>query len=259
MEAARHTRVLTTPLVVRTSFTTAQTTTPLGKVAVDEGVKKVITIVSDYGPGVDAENAFKKAFEAAGGKVVEAIRMPMNTTDFSPIMQRVRDSGAEGLFAFLPSGPPTLGFAKAYSETGLKKAGIKFYAPGDLTQESDLPADERDEQRGRLGRLFGQRRDVAGERCGLHAGRVEDPAVQQRCGQRCQHAAGEAGGQRGLRHELEAVEDDEQEQEGDDRQKRDGSREHEGLSAGCAATPWLRGPQAVPARSRCPRRRPCRG
>ncbi|RDI60624.1 amino acid/amide ABC transporter substrate-binding protein (HAAT family) [Microvirga subterranea] len=128
------------PLVVRTSFTTAQTTTPLGKIAVDRGVKKVVTAVSDYGPGVDAENAFKKAFEAAGGKVVEAIRMPLNTNDFSPIMQRVRDSGAEAVFAFLPSGPTTLGFVKAYNETGLKQAGIKFFAPGDLTQESDLPA-----------------------------------------------------------------------------------------------------------------------
>jgi len=128
------------PLVVRTSFTTAQTTTPLGKIAVDRGVKKVVSAVSDYGPGVDAENAFKKAFEAAGGQVVEAIRMPLNTTDFSPIMQRVRDSGAEAVFAFLPSGPTTLGFVKAYNETGLKQAGIKFFAPGDLTQESDLPA-----------------------------------------------------------------------------------------------------------------------
>jgi branched-chain amino acid transport system substrate-binding protein len=128
------------PLVVRTSFTTAQTTTPLGQIAVDQGIKKVISAVSDYGPGVDAEAAFKKAFEAAGGKVVEAMRMPLNTNDFSPIMQRVRDSGAEAVFAFLPSGPTTLGFVKAYNETGLKQAGVKFFAPGDLTQESDLPA-----------------------------------------------------------------------------------------------------------------------
>ncbi|WP_230530931.1 ABC transporter substrate-binding protein [Microvirga roseola] len=130
----------TSPLVARTSFTTAQTTTPLGQVAFDDGVKMAITVVSDYGPGIDAENAFKKAFEAAGGEVVETIRMPMNTTDFSPIMQRVKDSGAGGLFAFLPSGPPTLGFVKAYNETGLKQGNIKFFAPGDLTQESDLPA-----------------------------------------------------------------------------------------------------------------------
>ncbi len=127
------------PLVVRTSFTMAQTTTPLGKIVAERGVKKVVSAVSDYGPGVDAETAFKKAFERAGGEVVETIRMPLNTTDFSPIMQRVRASGAEAIFAFLPSGPTTLGFVKAYGEAGLKQAGIKFFAPGDLTQEPDLP------------------------------------------------------------------------------------------------------------------------
>jgi branched-chain amino acid transport system substrate-binding protein len=128
------------PLVVRTSFTLWQTATPLGKAAIDRGVKKAITVVSDYGPGVDAENAFKKAFSTAGGTVVESIRMPMQTNDFSPILQRVKDSGADAVFAFLPSGPPTLGFVKAYNDNGLKAAGIKFLAPGDLTQESDLPA-----------------------------------------------------------------------------------------------------------------------
>ena len=69
-----------------------------------------------------------------------AIRMPLSTNDFSPIMQRIKDSGAQAVFAFLPSGPTTLGFVKAYNENGLKEAGIKFFAPGDLTQESDLPA-----------------------------------------------------------------------------------------------------------------------
>ncbi|WP_089173501.1 ABC transporter substrate-binding protein [Bosea sp. AS-1] len=138
--AATSAIMTSSPLVVRTSFTTAQTTTPLGKAAVDRGVKKFVSVVSDYGPGVDAEAAFKKAIEAAGGQVVEAIRMPLNTTEFSPIMQRVRDAGAQGVFAFLPSGPPTLGFVKAFSDTGLKQAGVKLFAPGDLTQESDLPA-----------------------------------------------------------------------------------------------------------------------
>lgn len=128
------------PLVVRTSFTTSQTATPLGKAAIERGTKKFVTAVSDYGPGIDAENAFKKAIEAAGGQVAESIRMPMNTNEFSPIMQRVRAAGAEGLFAFLPSGPPTLGFVKAFNDAGLRQAGIRFFSTGDLTQESDLPA-----------------------------------------------------------------------------------------------------------------------
>jgi branched-chain amino acid transport system substrate-binding protein len=140
MNAATSAIVTKSPLVVRTSFTTWQTSTPIAKVAHDAGVAKVISVVSDYGPGIDAENAFKAGFEKEGGAVVEAIRMPLSTNDFSPIMQRIKDSGAQGVFAFLPSGPTTLGFVKAYNENGLKAAGIKFFAPGDLTQESDLPA-----------------------------------------------------------------------------------------------------------------------
>lgn len=140
MNAATSAIVTKSPLIVRTSFTTWQTSTPIAKVAHDAGVAKVISIVSDYGPGIDAENAFKAGFEKEGGAVVEAIRMPLSTNDFSPIMQRIKDSGAQGVFAFLPSGPTTLGFVKAYNENGLKAAGIKFFAPGDLTQESDLPA-----------------------------------------------------------------------------------------------------------------------
>ncbi|MDK1377329.1 MULTISPECIES: ABC transporter substrate-binding protein [unclassified Sinorhizobium] len=140
MNAATSAIVTKSPLVVRTSFTLWQTSTPIAKVAKDAGVSKIISVVSDYGPGVDAENAFKKAYEAAGGEIVEAVRIPLATNDFSPIMQRVKDSGAQGVFAFLPSGPTTLGFVKAYNENGLKDAGIKLFAPGDLTQESDLPA-----------------------------------------------------------------------------------------------------------------------
>lgn len=140
MNAATSAIVTKSPFVVRTSFTTWQTSTPIAKVAHDAGVAKVISVVSDYGPGVDAENAFKAAFEKEGGQVVEAIRLPLSTNDFSPIMQRIKDSGAQGVFAFLPSGPTTLGFVKAYNENGLKDAGVKFFAPGDLTQESDLPA-----------------------------------------------------------------------------------------------------------------------
>jgi len=140
MNAATSAIVTKSPLVVRTSFTIWQNATPSTQVAFDQGVKKVITIVSDYAPGHDAEAAYKTGFEKLGGTVVESIRMPMSTNDFSPIMQRIKDSGADAVMAFLPSGPPTLGFVKAYNENGLKDAGIKFYATGDLTQESDLPA-----------------------------------------------------------------------------------------------------------------------
>lgn len=127
------------PRYVRTSFTLWQNTVPLAEHVAKQGIRKVATAVSDYGPGIDGETAFKQTFEKSGGKVVDSIRMPLKSTDFAPFMQRIKDSGAEAIYAFLPAGPTTLGFARAFSDTGLKAAGIKFFGPGDITQEPDLP------------------------------------------------------------------------------------------------------------------------
>ncbi len=128
------------PYIVRTSFTMWQNTVPMAKVASAMGLKKIITTVTDYGPGIDAEKAFKKTFESLGGSVPESIRMPVKTTDFSPIMQRIRDSGADAVFAFLPSGPPTLAYTKSFIDNGLRDQGIKLLTTGDVTHEPDLPA-----------------------------------------------------------------------------------------------------------------------
>lgn len=140
MNAATSAIVQKSPYIVRTSFTMWQNSVPAAKVAWKDGARKVAIAVSDYGPGLDAEAAFKKTFEAEGGKIVEAVRMPLNTTDFSPIMQRIKDSGADMIFTFLPSGPPTLGFVKSYIDNGLKAGGVKLMSTGDVVPEPDLPA-----------------------------------------------------------------------------------------------------------------------
>ena len=124
---------------VRTSNTLPQVTVPVAKYALDIKVKRVVTVVSDYGPGVDAENAFRQTFQAGGGEVVESIRMPLNATDFGPFLQKIRALKPDALFAFLPFGPPTFGFVKAYDDNGLKAAGIRFLGTSE-TQESDLQA-----------------------------------------------------------------------------------------------------------------------
>ena len=100
-------------------------------------MKKVVTAVTDYGPGIDAETAFKSEFTKQGGTVVESIRMPIATTDFAPFVQRIKASGAQAVYTFLPGGPPNLGFVKAYNENGLAKAGIQFLGTAE-TDEFDL-------------------------------------------------------------------------------------------------------------------------
>lgn len=123
---------------LRTSFTLPQVSAPLADWAFANGIKTVTTAVTDYGPGIDAEKAFTKEFEAKGGKVVDAIRMPIQTTDFGPFMQRAKQDKPEAIFSFIPAGPPAFSFVKAYSDNGLKEAGIKLIGTGDIDDETTL-------------------------------------------------------------------------------------------------------------------------
>jgi branched-chain amino acid transport system substrate-binding protein len=122
---------------VRTSYTLWQVTVPLAQWAAKNDIRKVVTAVTDYGPGIDAEAAWKSEFARQGGTVVESIRMPMATTDFAPFVQRIKASGAQAVYTFLPGGPPNLGFVKAYNENGLAKAGIQFLGTAEM-DEFDL-------------------------------------------------------------------------------------------------------------------------
>lgn len=122
---------------VRTSYTLWQVTVPGAQWAAKQGIKRVVTAVSDYGPGIDAENAFKSEFTKQGGQVVESIRMPMSTKDFAPFVQRIKATGAQAVYTFLPGGPPNLGFVKAYNQNGLADAGIRFLGTAEM-DEFDL-------------------------------------------------------------------------------------------------------------------------
>lgn len=112
---------------LRTAHTSWQVTTPLANAIYQQGLRKMVTAVVDYSPGVDAENAFKSEFVKAGGTIVESIRMPLRTTDFTPFAQRIKASGAQGVYVFLAGGPANIGFVKAYAENGLKAAGVEFF------------------------------------------------------------------------------------------------------------------------------------
>lgn len=129
------------PYIVRTSFTIWQNTVPAARAAVGTlGAKKAAIVVSDYASGLDAEKAFRTTFESLGGTIADSVRVPMSATDFAPVMQRIADSGADTTFAFLPSGPATFAFVKAFHETGLKARGVTLLTTGDVVPEPDLPA-----------------------------------------------------------------------------------------------------------------------
>ncbi len=134
MMAATSVITLRSPYIVRTSFSVPQTTVPLADWAAKNGIKKVMTVVSDYAPGIDVEIAFKQRFEAQGGKVVESLRVPLASNDFAPALQRVVDAKPDALMGFVPAGVGSI-FIRQFVERGLDKSGIKFIAEGSLTED----------------------------------------------------------------------------------------------------------------------------
>jgi branched-chain amino acid transport system substrate-binding protein len=124
------------PYIVRTSFTLAQSSVIIADWAAKNGIKKVVTLVSDYAPGTDAQNSFKERFEKLGGQVVAELRVPLATPDFAPFLQRARDASPDALFVFVPSGQGG-NFVKQFVERGLDK-DIKLIGPGDVMDDDLL-------------------------------------------------------------------------------------------------------------------------
>ena len=125
------------PYIVRSGFTLPQNTLGIARWAPKNGIKKVVTLVADYGPGIDAQNSFKKVFESEGGTVVEQLRVPVANPDFSPFLQKVSDLKPDALFIFVPSGAGAV-FMKQFAERGLSKQGIKLIGTGDVVDDDIL-------------------------------------------------------------------------------------------------------------------------
>lgn len=125
------------PFIVRTGFTLAQVTAPLADWASKNKIKSVITLVSDYGPGIDAEKVFVKRFSDGGGKIVDSLRAPLRNPDYGPFLQRVKDAKPEALFVFVPSGEGTA-VLKQFAERELAAAGVRLICTGDVLDDDLL-------------------------------------------------------------------------------------------------------------------------
>jgi branched-chain amino acid transport system substrate-binding protein len=138
MNAASSVVTTRSPYIARFSMALPQVSAPMATWAAKNGIKRVYTLVADYAPGIDSETAFKNAFTAAGGTVVDSVRVPLRNPDFAPFVQRIKDAKPEAVFMFVPAGEQSIGFMKAFEERGLAKEGIKVIATGDLTDDDVL-------------------------------------------------------------------------------------------------------------------------
>ena len=125
------------PYIVRTGFTLPQVTAPIAEWALKNKIKRVVTMVTDYGPGLDAEKTFQAVFKAGGGEIVESIRTPLRNPDYAPFLQRAKDAKPDALFVFVPSGEG-LAVMKQFDDRGLKQAGIRLIGTGDVTDDDLL-------------------------------------------------------------------------------------------------------------------------
>lgn len=137
MAAATSSITQASPYIVRTSFTLAQASVAMGDWAPQNGMKRVVTLVSDYGPGIDAEKYFIERLLLNGGQVADSLRVPMRNPDFAPFLQKVRDIKPDALFVFVPSGAGAA-VMKQFLERGMDKAGIKLIGTGDVTDDDQL-------------------------------------------------------------------------------------------------------------------------
>ena len=125
------------PFIVRTSMTLPQVTLGVAEWAPKNGIRKVVSLVTDYGPGIDAEKTFRERFLLNGGQVLAELRVPLRNPDYAPFLQKVRDLKPDALFVFVPAGAGTA-LLKQFAERGLDKAGIKLIGEGSVADDEIL-------------------------------------------------------------------------------------------------------------------------
>jgi len=134
------TSIITTksPYIARTSATTPQLNYTLGTWAAKSGLKKIYTMVSDYGPGIDAETWFQTGFKEAGGEIVGSVRFPVANPDFSAFIQAAKDKSPDAIYIWIPGGAQPAAVGKALSERGVDIAKTKVLGQDALAFETAL-------------------------------------------------------------------------------------------------------------------------
>ena len=140
MNAAASVLTSKSPNIVRVSHTLPQLSQPMAKWALQNNVGDVYTLVADFAPGLDAQSAFKAAYEAGGKKLIGETKVPVSSVDFGSAIQRIKDAKPGAVFLFLPPGEATIAFMKTWTERGMDKAGVRLLGTVDLVDDSIIEA-----------------------------------------------------------------------------------------------------------------------
>ena len=112
------------PYTVHYAFDTVALAKGTGKAVVEAGGKSWFFLTADYAFGHALEADTSKIVEANGGKVVGAVRTPLNASDFSSFMLQAQNSKAQ-ILGLANAGGDTINSIKAAREFGVTK-GMKL-------------------------------------------------------------------------------------------------------------------------------------
>ncbi len=107
------------PYFVRLGQNIATNAEVAAKWARENGMESAYVAVADYAPGHDVANAFKPAFEGAGGTVTGSDNIPLSTVDFSPFAERIAEAQPDMVQLFIPPGAQAVSMVKAMAARGL--------------------------------------------------------------------------------------------------------------------------------------------
>jgi branched-chain amino acid transport system substrate-binding protein len=138
MNAATSIVTTKSPYMVRTSFTVPMVNEALGAWAYKTGSRRAYTLVSDFAPGHDGEQAFQRAFKEAGGEIVGSARYPTSNIDFTAFIQRAKDLNPDVIYIWTPGGTQPAAIGKTIAERGIDKNKIRIVGQGELTFEEAL-------------------------------------------------------------------------------------------------------------------------
>ena len=128
---AAATTSLCAPNIFRTSFANAQPAYPMGKIAVDKGIKNVVTLAWRYGAGEESVAGFKDNFVKHGGKIVKELWLPFPNVEFQALLTEIASLKPDGVFVFFAGGGAAK-FLRDWQAAGLK-GKIPLMGAGFLT------------------------------------------------------------------------------------------------------------------------------
>jgi len=119
--------------VYRTSFSNWQPSQPMGKYLIDNGIRRLTLVYSNYAAGLETATAIKETYT---GQILAEVKPPFPNTsgDFAPFITQINSSRPDAIYVFM-SGQDAVNFlkqARAQLDKGIKVTGSGFFVEQDV-------------------------------------------------------------------------------------------------------------------------------